>query len=181
VDAFLHLRDELRAHGASPDLLASALQAARDEVRHARVTGDLARKFGAVPTEPRVDVMAIRDLDVIARENAAEGCVRETFGALVATYQAEAAGDPDVARALTAIAEDETRHAALAWRIAAWADARLGDAARARVRAARAAAVRELRAELDVAVPETLSTVAGVPRRAQALELLAGLERTLWS
>lgn len=181
VDAFLHLRDELRAHGAGSDLLAAALDAARDEVRHARVTGALARRFGATPTEPCVEVMPLRELDVIAAENAAEGCVRETFGALMATYQAATAQDPEVARALAGIADDETRHAALAWRIAAWADPRLSAAERARVRAARAEAVRELRAELDAAVPEVLATVAGVPNRTTALDLLAGLAKTIWS
>ena len=50
----------------------------------------------------------------IARENAEEGCVRETFGALLAAHQAAYACDPEVREVMTRIAGDELRHAALA-------------------------------------------------------------------
>ena len=53
-------------------------------------------------------------------ENAREGCVRETFGALIAMHQAERAGDPIIRRAMRRIAEEETRHAELAWEVASW-------------------------------------------------------------
>jgi hypothetical protein len=181
VDAFDHLRDELALHGADEELLADVLQARDDEVRHAQMTAELARKFGGSPQPPRVEPLPLRDLERIACENAAEGCVRETFGALVATYQASASSDSDVARALAEIAQDETRHAALAWRIATWLDDRLSDSARERVRLARARAIAELRDELSVSVPDSLRRVAGVPDAENAIAWLAELERTLWS
>jgi len=56
----------------------------------------------------------------VALENAVEGCVRETYGALIATRQAEAASDPVVRRAMRKIAADETAHAALSWDVASF-------------------------------------------------------------
>jgi hypothetical protein len=56
-----------------------------------------------------------RSLEELAVENAVEGCVRETYGALTAIWQARTAKDPSVAAAVRRIARDETRHAALSW------------------------------------------------------------------
>jgi hypothetical protein len=181
VGAFEQLRAELLAHGATPELLSAAERARADEVRHAKITGALARKFGAEPAAARVEARPLRSLEEIADENAVEGCVRETFGALFATYQARTATDPDVAREIAAIAEDETRHAALAWNVAVWAGARLSKPANERVRRAQVRAIAELRRELDVDVPESLRTIAGVPDREAAKGLLDGLERALFS
>src|SRR5262249_18706716 len=87
VHAFRRLRRELLAHGAPPRLLRAAERAARDEIRHARLTGRLARRFGGDLCRARVKKLATRPLDEVAIENAVEGCVRETFGAMVATFQ----------------------------------------------------------------------------------------------
>ena len=126
VSAFVRLREELRAHGAPRALVREAARSARDEVRHARVVSRLARGYGAAPRKSRVGArLDVRALEEVAMENAVEGCVRETYGALLATWQADAAGDRDVARAMRPIAEDETRHAALAWAVGRWAGARL--------------------------------------------------------
>src|SRR5262249_1654863 len=59
------------------------------------------------------------------------GCVRETYGAPVARFQAEHAQDPAVAHLMAGIARDEARHAALSWAVARWAETRLDAAARA--------------------------------------------------
>ncbi|MCY1008004.1 hypothetical protein OV079_21085 [Nannocystis pusilla] len=75
---------------------------------------------------------AVRSLEALARENAVEGCVRETFGALVARYQASVAADEPLRRLFAAIAEDELDHAALAWDVATWLNGQLDEAARAR-------------------------------------------------
>jgi hypothetical protein len=109
----------------------------RDEVRHARLTRALARRSGERVAAPVVEPVCQRSLDAIAVENAVEGCVRETYGALVATRDAEAHPDPAVRAAMRRIARDETRHAALAWQVAAWVEPRLGRDARRRVREAR--------------------------------------------
>jgi hypothetical protein len=59
-------------------------------------------------------------LDVV-RLVIAEGCVGETVAALEASFAAGEAVDPEMRRALETIADDETRHAALAFRFVAWA------------------------------------------------------------
>ncbi len=64
---------------------------------------------------------ALRSLEALAVENAVEGCVRETMGALFAMHQAASAADPHVRATMVSIAPDETRHAALGWAVAEWA------------------------------------------------------------
>jgi len=85
----------------------------------------------------------VRDLEEIALENAVEGCVRETFAGVAATYKAAHAGDAGIAAAMRIIAQDETRHAALAWDVAAWLDGKLSKR-RGRGRAAQRAAVQQV-------------------------------------
>src|SRR5207247_1515181 len=75
----------------------------------------------------------------LARDNAVEGMVGETFGALVATCQARAAASPVVRAVFARIARDEARHAALAHRLAPWLAGRLS----ARERVAITDAARE--------------------------------------
>jgi demethoxyubiquinone hydroxylase (CLK1/Coq7/Cat5 family) len=60
-----------------------------------------------------------RSLEAIALDNVSEGCVRELYGALVATYQARVARDPEVRAVVTRIAREETQHAALSLRSSA--------------------------------------------------------------
>ena len=181
VDAFYILRDELRAHDAPARLVRATGRCARDEARHARVTSRLARAHRGIPRFAKVRAKAPRTLEKLARENAVEGCVRETFGALVAQHQAQNARDPRVARALHRIASDETRHAAVAWAIAAWADARLDVTERKRIARARNRAVRALRSEIAREPSATLVAQAGLPRAADALRMLDTLAHTLWS
>jgi hypothetical protein len=144
VGAFRRLGRELRAHGAPAHLIAMASACAKDEIRHARLMARFAKKHGAVV--PRVDVenIGVRDLESIARENAVEGCVGETYGAALAVWESEHATSVDMREAMRAIAGDELRHAALGWAVAAWAEARLDAEARERVSDARRAAAREL-------------------------------------
>jgi hypothetical protein len=171
VYAFAQLRGELRAHGAPRPLQSGAVAAALDEVRHARTVARLARRFGAKVEAPRVRAGSVRELEAIAIENATEGCVRETFGALVGHWQALHAADPTVRRVYQEIAEDELRHAALAWSVARWVEPLLTEAARDRVAAAKRDAGRALLAELAVDPSADVQRVAGIPnaRHAEAL------------
>ena len=179
VDAFRVLRDELRAHSAPRTLVRASIRSARDEVRHARMTAALAKRYGAAAERPTVAPRPIRPLADIAAENAAEGCVRETYGALVATWQARAAADPVVRAVMRRIARDEARHAALGWKVARWAEARLDHTSRARVAEARAEAWRAITDAAAQAVPESLVRHAGLPRSAHALAMLDELARSL--
>jgi hypothetical protein len=181
VDAFLILHDELVAHGAPDALAIAAERAADDEVRHTRMTRQIARRFGGSPTESHAEKRAVRPLLAIAIENAVEGCVRETFAALLAHHQAVAANDPRIRATMASIAPDETRHAALSWEVAAWAELRLDDQERAEVREAQREAVRALRETVAHEVHESIKDVAGVPDAATATRMVAELEATLWS
>jgi hypothetical protein len=181
VPAFTRLRDELLAHGAPKSLVKMAERCARDEVRHARVTERIAKRHGGSPKKPRVQKRAVRSLETIAIENAVEGCVRETFGAMVATWQAANARDREIAEAMETIAVDETRHAALAWEVARWAEAKLGLRARAKLASKKRAAVEELAKDTTRALDASIVREAGVPSPAQAERLLGALRAQLWA
>jgi hypothetical protein len=166
IDAFEILAAELAAHRAPPALIRAARAATADERRHADAIGRLAVGRGATPPAAHVNRGPIRDIEAVARENAVEGCVRETYAALLACRQARAATDPAIRGAMTGIARDETRHAALAWVVDGWSQSLLAPAARRRVREARREAIEDL---LD-------APLAGLSRDARAQAGLPGEE-----
>lgn len=180
VAAFRVLHRELLAYGAPASLLRQAKRSARDEVRHTRVTRRLARRYGAVAKSPSVQPQPIRSLEALAIENASEGCVRETFGALLGRWQALRATDPAVRRAMLRIARDESRHAALSWQVAQWAATKLSPESQRRIAIAQQLAVETLRAELAVEPVAALRETAGIPSSRESLRLLAQLEQRLW-
>ena len=181
VPAFEQLAQQLRALGAPFALVAEARRAARDEIEHARVMGAWARAHGCEPAAVRLRAVAEPDLEALARDNAVEGCVRETWGALLAWVQAGHAEDLELRATLARIARDETRHAELARSIAAWLEPRLSAEARARVRAARDAAVQELRRGAGLGLAEDVRTRLGLPDRELAMGLLDRLQPRLWA
>lgn len=176
VEAFDRLAAELVALGAPAELVEAARASREDEVRHARMTAKMAKRFGAEPRPAMIEVGAVRTAFEIALENAVEGCVRETFGALVAHHQAAQASDRNIAAMMGVIAEDETRHAALAWDVAGWLEPQLSASERAEVNAAREAALAHLRSEIGVEPAAGLRVQAGMPDAARATHLLALLE-----
>ena len=181
VTAFRVLRDELRAKGAPKKLVRAAARAARDEVRHTRATGALARRYGGTPRMPRIEPAQPRSLEAIALENAVEGCVRETYGALLATRQAELATDPLVRAAMMRIARDETRHASLSWSVARWLEIRLDAGAKRNVERAKQAAADELLSTLANEGDLSFAGLAGLPSPAEATRMATAMRRALWS
>ena len=179
VPAFAQLGRELRVHRAPTSMLAAARRAQHDEVRHARQVRGLARRYGANPVAPRVAAVAPRGLVEVARDNLAEGCIRETFGALVAHVQARRAHDPRVRRVLGQIALDETRHAAVSWELAQWLDARMSPVERRHVARGSAETVDRMQVELTGAYAESVHTLAGMPRPEQARDLFTQLRRAM--
>lgn len=174
IYAFAELARELSQRGAPAVLVRAAMVAANDEIRHTRLMGGLARRYGAELEEPVVAAMAPRSLEAMAIENAVEGCVRETWGAVSALWQSHTAVDLEARAVFTAIASDEIRHAKLAWSIESWLAPQLPAAARARVEAARAEAARQLLDGHD-ALP-----ALGLPDALQARGLLARTSASLW-
>jgi len=136
----------------------------------------LARLHGVDPKLPRIGALPVRGLEAIAVENAVEGCVRETFGAVLALWQSRAARDPMIRDAFGVIARDEARHAALAWAVDAWIATKIDADARARVAAARAVAAHEL-----ATTPSQPSVVLGLPGGDDLEGLLARTQATVWA
>lgn len=178
VRAFRELARELDAHGA-PDLAEACRSAALDEIAHARVVAGWARARGARMGRATFRPTPARDLLALAVENAVEGCVNETYAALVAAHQSVHAA-PELRAGYARIAADEARHADLAWAIDGRALGRLDAHGRATVEAARAAAIEALFAR--VADPDpAVAAVVGLPSAAEARRLLDGLVDRLWA
>ena len=175
IAAFTVLERQLATHGAPESLLQRCRAARRDEIAHARLVTRLARRFGAQPRPVRVAPQGLPSLSQLALDNAREGCVRELYGAAVATWQSTYAQDPQVREVFRGIARDEAEHAALALDIAAWLEQHLSEAERAQVEAERRHARVQLDAELGVAPDAETRNVAGLPSAAQAAALTTAL------
>ncbi len=180
VIAFERLAEELSLHKAPAQLVERALSAREDEQRHAAVMRDLALARGGQPEVVRTREFRPRGVLELAVENAVEGCIRETYGALVGAHQATRAKDLELRMAFRGIAPDEARHAALAHAVHVWAWERLDPSARERLRKAQLAAVFELARECSLAPDAELLEAAGLPDAAMACALLGELTRELW-
>jgi hypothetical protein len=162
VASFARFSLQLMALGAPPALLLDAQRAAMDEVAHARVAYALASAYAGQPVGPGpLDLTGVGvavDRRAAMLELVAEACVGETLGAAEARELASAVADPCLARVHARIADEEQRHAELAWRALAWMleDASADD--RAAVRAAFATAAADARrhtpADPEVIAPE---------------------------
>ncbi|MDP1922768.1 MAG: ferritin-like domain-containing protein [Myxococcales bacterium] len=159
VAAFLHLADELDAHGLS-SFAQGALGAARDEVRHARALTGLALSFGAAPRANAITQTPVRSLFEVALDNAAEGCGRERFGAHVNVLQAAHAEDAHVRAVMHGVASDELAHARFSESLDATLRTRLTVAERRRLSEAREQALLGLASS---PVPEAMRRTLGLP------------------
>lgn len=143
IASFAAFSIALMTNGAPSNLVQDALNAALDEVRHARTSFAIASKLtgqdigpGSLPESKHEFV---QDLKALAIAVAKEGCIDETLSALDAAYKAELIGlaldtglegteyasiDKDtlawIQKELSIIAMDESRHSALAWRTINW-------------------------------------------------------------
>lgn len=124
VWTFWRLARELAAVGAPPRLIVAALEAAGDELRHARMCAEAAggiemEALGEEMARARFGARTAEALGVLAAEAWVEGCLNEGAAATEARWAAEDAQGP-VKGMLEAIARDEARHAALSWAVLAW-------------------------------------------------------------
>jgi hypothetical protein len=116
---------ELASLAAPAELLAEVQRAMADEVRHAELCFGLAHRFGvARGPGPLVitPTMLARcgDPRAIALALLQQGCVNETLAACEASVSAQTCDDPEARQVLEQIADDERRHAALAWKSLRW-------------------------------------------------------------
>lgn len=117
---------DLLALGAPADLLAGAAQALRDEVEHATLCFGIAsrtsgRSVGPGSLRASTPDLAPQTAGDIVWGALAEGCIGETVAAALAAARRDVAKDPETRAALVRIAEDEARHAELAYRFLGWA------------------------------------------------------------
>jgi hypothetical protein len=142
VGSFARLTLQLLALGAPSSLVEASVRAGLDEVRHARLSFAIASAYAGAGVGPaelpaeRADTGGVT-LESLALETLRDGCVNETLAAAVARWGAEEDSDPVARAALREIADDEERHAELAWRSLAWAIERGGAPVRDAIRAAR--------------------------------------------
>ncbi len=124
IASFARAATELLAVGAPPDLVEACMRAATDEVDHARRCFALASTYHAREVGPGpLPAVAPRHASLVelVESTFLEGCVGETIATLIAERSLAVATDEAVRSTLRVIAEDEARHAALAWRTIAWA------------------------------------------------------------
>ncbi len=124
IASFAQLTLDLLSVGAPPDLLEATQRATLDEIEHARITFALATTYGGAPVGPAALSAlpgASRTLASIARSTFIDACVGESVASAALAERSRRASDPVLRDLLAKMAEDEERHAELAWRIVAWA------------------------------------------------------------
>ncbi|RKH90598.1 ferritin-like domain-containing protein [Corallococcus sp. AB045] len=148
VPAFAKLSLKLTALGAPSELLEACHLAALDEVRHARRCFALARAYSGLPWSAgmipelsqdrpqRPGPVEGDDWSRLVRGSLLDGCLGEGLAASVAAEVSRRASDPVIRETLAVIAEDEGRHAELAWDVIAFALERGGGTAKQALRQA---------------------------------------------
>ena len=126
IAAFARVGLQLMSLGAPAALVRAAQRAMGDEIRHAQLCFELAARYGgssveAGPLRVEGSVTTGMNLEATLREAIFEGALNEGAAALEALERAHASEDPVVAEVLSRIAEDEQRHALLAYQTVQWA------------------------------------------------------------
>jgi hypothetical protein len=125
IAAFARFTLELLALGAPAELVQASTQAMADETLHARLCFGLASRYSGHALGPGPlamhDALGSVELGRIVEQVVLEGCIGESVAAEEAARSLELATDPEVRAALARIAEDERRHAELAFRFIEWA------------------------------------------------------------
>jgi hypothetical protein len=125
VAAFARSAMQLMSLGAPPALLIDTQAAMADETQHALAAFALASAYQGAPVGPGPlpigGALDGDDLRTILYNTIHEGCIGETTAAVEAAEAAGRVEDPVVRAVLLKIAEDEGRHAVLAWRTIQWA------------------------------------------------------------
>ncbi len=156
VASFACFALSLMAVGAPAELIEQCQRAGLDEIEHARSCFSLAERFSGQPRGPGpLDLSGLAvptELAEVAVRTLLDGCIEETIAALTAAAQLEVAVDARAKATLERIAEDEARHAELAWRFVAWAAAEGGPRVARALQSAGEAALRS--PALPAAPPE---------------------------
>jgi hypothetical protein len=124
IAAFARLSLQLLALGAPADLVQRAQLASLDELRHSDYCFAMASRHAGVALGPGpIAVQGALDdvsLTSLVESNLVEGCIGEALAAERLRCRAKLCVEPQLKAALLRIADDETRHAELAYGILAW-------------------------------------------------------------
>ncbi|MCS6899523.1 MAG: ferritin-like domain-containing protein [Myxococcales bacterium] len=182
VASFSKFSLHLMAVAAPPALLHDAHRAALDEIQHARLCFALASAYAGEPLGPgplplEGDLLGPLDLPTISAAAVREGCIGETLASLEAAEAHEQARAQAPREALGTIAEDEARHAELAWRFVRWAIDQGDEATRVAVERAFREALQGPRPEESVPDPmeEELAYHGRLSERQRSLLWTQGL------
>lgn len=163
VQSFRLLARELRKTPLGRRYEPRLRRAAQDEIRHARAMRAEAQRYGATPVGNEFRAVRERSLLEIALENAREGCVEETYAALIAQVQALRLSSAETGRTFDQIAADETRHAELAWDLHFAIRLELEELERAQLDAALRGFIDDLSARTSCAMPVEVAAELGLP------------------
>ena len=164
VTAFVDLARQLKGWNAPEQLISRCLEAADDETRHAKIFRTLAIKCGAPLEEPQQENPP-EDLLRTAIHNATEGCIFETWAALIAAHQSLHNHHPELQKIYRVVAADETRHGQLAWDLHEWMMQQLSQEEQDIVREHQRQALEQLR---NIAKQEATERWLGRPARQEA-------------
>ena len=135
IAAFSRFSLHLIALGAPPQLLGAAHQAALDELEHTKLCFAVYEVYAGEPAAPSPlhlprDLLGPLTPEAIVGAAVAEGCVGETIAAHEAGQLAERCEIEALQMVLKQIAQDEQKHAELAWRFVTWALSKYGRSVR---------------------------------------------------
>ncbi len=159
VASFARTTLELLAVGAPFELVAAAQRAGSDEIDHAKRCFAIAGRYAGTALEPGALAMLPTrpsKLVQLACDTFLEGCVGETTAALRVARQAAVCEHPVLRATLDGIAEDEARHAQLAWQTLTWTLEQGGDPVAQVVNALACKIALEQRLRPPVHQPETI-------------------------
>jgi hypothetical protein len=179
IAAFVELADQLKVAGAPAELSARCLAAADDDRRHIELLVELGAERPCTSLAPAPSKTSLTDF---ALHNAVEGCVLDTWAALLARIQAAHAPDERTRRVFERIAADEADHAQLAWDLHVWFVEVLEPSDAAAVEAARARALARLgitASQQALVLPREVREALGLPEPRLASELGSEFGRRL--
>ena len=144
VAAFARFALQLLAVGAPAEFVDECTRAMGDETRHARFAFGVVQSLSGSPVAPAelvtTDAALLGEaaapagtadlLQQVVRLAIREGAIGESLASVELSLSAELASPPALAAGLRRLAEDEARHALLAFRFVTWAllqDASLGE------------------------------------------------------
>ncbi len=126
IATFSRLTLELMYFWAPSELIELSNSATTDEIRHSKLCFSLATVYSGNPVGPWVftgvsgEIIWNQDLSVLATESFVDGSFGEWLAARLALEASRIAEDTSIQEVFAQIAEDESRHAELGWKIVEW-------------------------------------------------------------